>query len=199
MQIQKLSNKQQRWLAIGLLLGIMLSLALLVLMPWYNSLSKTLDDIDEQVFRDKRYQSVIASREDVLIEIEQGRAEINALGYFSDQQKPSLAAAELQRRIKAIVQEAGGETSSTQVLPNKDQESLVRITVKVKLTGEMPMLKHILFEVETAKPLMMVESLTIVPGPKRRDRKTRKRVATGKIVVTLEVSSYIRKEVHTND
>ena len=195
MQTQTLNNKQQRWVAIGLLLAILISLALLVLLPWYNSLTKTLDDIDEQVFRDKRYQRVIASRDEVLLEIEQGRAEMNSLGYFSDQKKPALAAATLQKRIKSIAQNAGGEISSTQVLPNKDKDGLLRITVKVKLTGDMEMLKHILFEIEMAKPLMMIETLTIVPGPKKRNRKTRKREATGKIVVTLEVSSYIRKDL----
>jgi len=193
--MQTLNDKQQRWLAIGLLLGIIVSLGLLIFMPWYNSLSKTLDDIDDQVFRDKRYQRVIASREEVLIEVEQGRKEINALGYFSAHTKPSLAAAELQKRIKEMVQHADGEISSTQVLPNKDKDGLLRITVKVKLTGDMEMLRNLLFEIDVEKPLMMIENLTIVPGPKKRNRKTRKREQTDKVVVTLEVSSYIRKEM----
>lgn len=193
--MQTLNNKQQRWLAVGLLLGTIISIGLLIFMPWYNSLTKTLDDIDEQVFRDKRYQRVIASREEVLTEIEQGRKEINSLGYFSAQTKPSLAAAELQKRLKEMVQNADGDISSTQVLPNKDQDGLLRITVKVKLTGDMEMLRNLLFEIDVEKPLMMIENLTIVPGPKKRNRKTRKREETGKVVVTLEVSSYIRKEM----
>jgi len=195
MQMQTLNDKQQRWLAIGLLLATVMSIALLIFMPWYNSLTKTLEDIDEQVFRDKRYQRVIASREEVLTEIEQGRKEINSLGYFSVQTKPSLAAAELQKRLKEMVQNADGEISSTQVLPNKDEDGLLRITVKVKLTGDMEMLRALLFEIDVEKPLMMIENLTIVPAPKKRNRKTRKREQTGKVVVTLEVSSYIRKEM----
>ena len=193
--MQTLNDKQQRWLAIGLLLITIMSIALLIFMPWYNSLTKTLEDIDEQIFRDKRYQRVIASREEVLTEIEQGRIEINSLGYFSAQTKPSLAAAELQKRLKEMVQNADGEISSTQVLPNKDADGLLRITVKVKLTGDMEMLRNLLFEIDVEKPLMMIENLTIVPSPAKRNRKTRKREQTGKIVVTLEVSSYIRKEM----
>ena len=195
MQMQTLNDKQQRWLAIGLLLTTVIGIALLIFMPWYNSLTKTLEDIDEQIFRDKRYQRVIASREEVLTEIEQGRKEINSLGYFSVQTKPSLAAAELQKRLKEMVQNADGEISSTQVLPNKDEDGLLRITVKVKLTGDMEMLRALLFEIDVEKPLMMIENLTIVPAPKKRNRKTRKREQTGKVVVTLEVSSYIRKEM----
>ena len=193
--MQTLNDKQQRWLAVGLLLITIMSIALLIFMPWYNSMAKTLEDIDEQVFRDKRYQRVIASREEVLTEIEQGRIEINSLGYFSAQTKPSLAAAELQKRLKEMVQNADGEISSTQVLPNKDEDGLLRITVKVKLTGDVEMLRNLLFEIDVEKPLMMIENLTIVPGPAKRNRKTRKREQTGKVVVTLEVSSYIRKEM----
>ncbi len=195
MQMQTLNDKQQRWLAIGLLLCIIISIGLLIFMPWYNNLTNTLEDIDEQKFRDKRYQRVIASREEVLVEIDKGRNEINALGYFNDKETPSLAAAELQKRIKEMVQNADGEISSTQVLPNKDQDGLLRITVKVKLTGDMEMLKNLLFEIEAEKPLMIVEKLTIVPGRKKRNRRTRKTEQTGKIVVTLEVSGYMRKEM----
>jgi len=195
MQMQTLNDKQQRWLAIGLLLSIIICIGLLIFMPWYNSLTKTLDDIDEQIFRDKRYQRVIASREEVLIEIEDGRKKINALGYFTDQETPSLAAAELQKRIKEMVQNADGEISSTQVLANKDKDGILRITVKVKLKGDMEMLRNLLFEIEVEKPLMIIENLTIVPGRKKRNRKTRKTEQTGQVVVTLEVSSYMRKEM----
>ena len=195
MQIQTLNDKQQRWLAIGLLLCIIISIGLLIFLPWYNSLTKTLDDIDEQIFRDKRYQRVIASREEVLIGIEEGRKKINALGYFNTQATPSLAAAELQKRIKEMVQNADGEISSTQVLANKDEGGLLRVTVKVKLKGDMDMLRNLLFEIEAEKPLMIIENLTIVPGRKKRNRKTRKTEQTGQVVVTLEVSSYMRKEM----
>ena len=193
--MQTLNKQQQRWLALGLLAFLIISLGALIFVPWYNSYNKTLDDIDEQVFRDKRYQRVIASREEVLVEIEQGRNEINALGLFITKATPALAAAELQKRIKEMAEHAGGELSSTQVLPNKTEDGLLRIAVKVKLKGDMEMLRNLLFEIEAEKPLMIIENLTIVPGPKKRNRKTRKREQTGKVVVTIEVSSYMRKEM----
>lgn len=197
--MQTLNDKQQRGVAIGLLVFIIVGVGLLIFIPWYGSLTNTLESIEEQKFRDERYQRVIASRDEVLVEVEKGRKEINELGYFSAQASVSLAAADLQKRIKVIVQNAGGDISSTQVLPNKNQEDLLRITVKVKLTGDMDMLKQVLFDIDIEKPLMMIEKLTIVPSPLRRNRKTRKREPTGKIVVTIEVSSYMRKENHGID
>ena len=193
--MQTLNNTQQRWLGLGLLFGIIISIAALVIVPWLNSLNEINADIDEQAFRIKRYQRVIASREEVLIDVEQGRKEINALGYFNTQESSSLATAELQNSIKAMAVNAGGELSSSQVLPNKEQNDLVRITVKVKLTGDMEMLRSLLYDIEVKKPLLIIDNVTVMPAPKRRNRKTRKTEETGNIVVTLEVSSYMRKQM----
>ena len=193
--MQMLNNTQQRWLALGLLFGIIISISMLIIMPWLNNRSEINEEIDEQVFRITRYQRVIASREEVLIDIEQGRKEINSLGYFNTQVSTSLATAELQNSIKSMAVHAGGELSSSQVLPNKEQDGLVRIAVKVKLTGDMEMLRSLLYEIEGEKPFMIIENLTVVPAPKKRNRKTRKTEQTGNVVVTLEVSSYMRKQM----
>ncbi|GFO71386.1 general secretion pathway protein M [Bathymodiolus japonicus methanotrophic gill symbiont] len=193
--MQTLNNTQQRWLALSLLFGIIIGISALIIVPWLNHLSAINDDIEEQAFRIKRYQRVIASREEVLLDVEQGRKEINSLGYFSTQESASLAAAELQNSIKSMAVDAGGELSSSQVLPNKEQEGLVRIAVKVKLTGDMEMLRALLYEIETKKPLLIIENVTVIPAPKKRNRKTRKTEERGNVVVTLEVSSYMRKQM----
>lgn len=193
--MQALNNTQQRWLALGLLFGIIIGISALIVVPWLNHLSEINDDIEEQVFRIKRYQRVIASREEVLNDVEQGRKEINALGYFSTEESSSLATAALQNSIKTMTVDAGGELSSSQVLPNKEQEGLVRIAVKVKLTGDMEMLRALLYEIETKKPLLIIENVTVIPARKKRNRKTRKTEETGNVVVTLEVSSYMRKQM----
>ncbi|MCF6202876.1 MAG: type II secretion system protein GspM [Methylococcaceae bacterium] len=191
--MQKLSKTQERWLAVGLLLGIIIILSATVFIPWYNTLNETLEKIDDQVYQIQRYQRVIASREEVLSEVEKGRKKINALGYFYTQETYSLAAAELQKRIKGIVERAGGDISSTQVLPHKEQNELVRIAVKVRLVGDMDMLRVLLFEIQAEKPLMGIENITIIPKRGRRNRKTRKIEETGLITITMEVSSYMRK------
>lgn len=193
--MQTLNNIQQRWLAVGLLFGIIICIGLLVIMPWLNSLNEISEKIDEQVFRITRYQRVIASRDEVIADVEQGRKEIMALGYFNTQKSSSMATASLQNRLKAMAVDAGGELSSSQVLANKEFDGLVRIAVKVKLTGDMEMLRSLLYEVEVEKPLMIIENITVVPAPKKRNRKTRKTEVTGNVVVTLEVSSYMRKQM----
>lgn len=192
-----MNKTQQRWLALGILFSMIVVLAAAIFIPWYSSLNETLDDIDEQIFRIKRYQKIIASREEVLSKVEHGREEINALGYIYTQGTSSLAAAELQKRLKEIVQRAEGELTSTQVLPNKTQDNLVRIAVKLKLTGDMEMLKSLLYEIDLEKPLINIDEISIIPKRGKRNRKTRKIEESGELTVTLEVSSYMKDK--TND
>ena len=42
--MQTLNNTQQRWLALGILLAVIISIALLIIMPWLNTLSEINDD-----------------------------------------------------------------------------------------------------------------------------------------------------------
>jgi general secretion pathway protein M len=79
-------------------------------------------------------------------------------------------------------------------LPQKDVDDLVRIAVKVKLLGDMEMLRTILHEIEVEKPFMIIDEISIIPRRGRRNRKTRQIEETGKVTVTLEVSSYMRKK-----
>lgn len=192
--MQKLNKIQQRWLALGLLLAIIILIITLIFIPWYSALQEKLDEIDEHVFQIKRYERVIASRDDVLNEVQQGREQINSLNYFYKQETHSLASAELQKRVREIAQQAGGEISSTQVLPRKEQDGLIRIAVKVKLLGDMEMLRTLLYEIEAENPLMSIEDLTVIPRRGKRNRKTRKIEETGKVTVNLEVSGYMRKK-----
>jgi len=193
--MQKLNNKQQRWLAVGLLFSVVVLIAATIFIPWYEAINKTMDDIDSLMFRIKRYERIISSRDQVLSAIEQSRKEINALGYFYTQETPSLAAAELQKRIKKIVDAAGGEISSIQVLPGKEENGLVSIGVKVKVVGNMEMLRSLLYEIDIEKPLMKIDQITIVPSAKRFARKMLAAAKSGTVTIMFDVSGYMKKEM----
>jgi len=192
--MEKLNKQQQRWLALGLLLGLIFLASAVIFIPWYNALHKKLEGVEREAFKINRYQRVIRSKNEVSTGIGQARKKINELNYFYKHETRALAEAELQTRIKEIAQQAKGEISSTQVLPQKDQENLVRIAVKVKLLGDMEMLRTILHQIEVEKPFMLIDEISIIPRRGRRNRKTRQIEETGQVTVTLEVSSYMRKK-----
>ncbi len=192
--MEKLNKQQQRWLALGLLLGLIFLFSAIIFIPWYNALHEKLENVEREAFKINRYERVIASKYEVSTGVDQARKKINELNYFFSHETNALAEAELQTRIKEIAQHANGEISSTQVLPQKDVDNLVRIAVKVKLLGDMEMLRTILHEIEVEKPFMIIDEISIIPRRGRRNRKTRQIEETGKVTVTLEVSSYMRKK-----
>lgn len=193
--MQKLNNRQQRWIAAGLLVSIITFGAAIILVPWYSAINKKMEAIDSLMFRIKRYERVISSHEQVLSAIELGRTEINSLGYLYTQATPSLAAAELQKRLKAIIDAAGGELNSTQVLPQKEDNDLLSITVKVKVEGNMDMLRSLLYGIDIEKPLMSIRQLSIVPSSKRFGKKRLGAEKSGIVTITLDVITYMKKEL----
>jgi len=193
--MQKLNNKQQRWVAVGLFFSVVALVAAAIFIPWYNAINKTMEDIDSLVFRIKRYERVISSRDQVLSAIEHGRTEINELRYLYMQETPSLAAAELQKRLKDIINSAGGELNSTQVLPQKEENGLLSIAVKVKVVGDMEMLRSLLYEIDIEKPLMSINQISIVPSSKRVGKKRLSAEKSGMVTITLDVVGYMKKEI----
>jgi len=194
--MMQLNNKQQQWTAIGLLIAIILIVGSAIFIPWYNAVSAMQEKTEALIFRIKRYERIIASRDQVMRGVEQARNDVNSRGYFYEQKTASLAAAALQEHIKKIINQAGGELTSIQVLPQKIENELMRITVKIRLSGSMPMLRRLLFEIDTEKPLMHINSITIIPSVRRLKRKTIPKEESGQVTVTAEVSAYMKKDRH---
>ncbi|MEQ1636937.1 MAG: type II secretion system protein GspM [Methylococcales bacterium] len=191
--LQKLSKIQQRSLAIGLLVGAIVLILTLVIWPWYAQISSAKQEINDLVFRIQRYTRIIEGRNEVFEKVEQSKQSLNTLGYFNDQPTPALASAELQAFIKNTIVSAGGVLESTQVLPQTEEEDLIHIAVNVRLTGEIPMLRTVLYQIETAKPLKIIEELDIRPIRGVRNRMTGQLEDMGTVSINLQVASYMRK------
>jgi len=187
------SENQQRWLALGLLLAVLTLLSAGVVTPLLVKILAYKEEIDDLVFEIQRYARNIESNRDIVEELRQTREEIAEQGYFAKQESVALASAELQTQIKDMVSRANGQLTSSQALPQRDEEQLTRISVRVNLTGTMEMLRQVLYELEYAKPLLVIDQLEVRPMPARRNRKTRQIEPSGKVSVNLEVSAFMRK------
>ncbi|MFI3137952.1 MAG: type II secretion system protein GspM [Methylococcaceae bacterium] len=191
--LQTLSKLQQRSLAVGLLLGVIALILALVVWPWYTQITDAQQQIKDLVFRIQRYTRVIEGRNEVLEKVSQSKQGLDALGYFYEQSSPALASAELQAFIKNIIVAAGGVLESTQVLPQVEEDDLIHIAVNVRLTGDIPLLRSILYQIETTKPLKLVEELDLRPIRGVRNRMTGKLEDMGTVSINLQVAGYMRK------
>tara|TARA_B100000029_G_C17076534_1_gene778894 strand:- start:12 stop:614 length:603 start_codon:yes stop_codon:yes gene_type:complete len=73
----------------------------------------------------------------------------------------SFAAASLQARVRAALQEHGGLLESVRVLTPQQQGPFIRVTINAQLFTTMNALGSMLHEIETAEPYVVVNQLTI--------------------------------------
>lgn len=191
--LAQLDKKQQRWLALGLLIAVILFIIMILVVPLVSAGFEYNETKQDLAFRLKRFKGVIASKDKVFANAEKIKQQFAGQQYFSDRETVALASADLQKFIKTTISAAGGQLTSTQVLPSKTTEDdITRITVKVRMNGSIEDLRTVLYEIEMSKPLMIVEELDVRPVRGRRNRKTRKIEPSNKMNVNFQVASFMR-------
>jgi general secretion pathway protein M len=105
----------------------------------------------------------------------------------------AIAGAALQTTIRDIVRAHGGEVSSTQTLPGETLEGFRRVAVESRLAASIESLQAILHAVETAKPHLFVDDLTVRvrPAPRFANAGTEPR----QLDVGLTVSGFMETQV----
>jgi general secretion pathway protein M len=86
---------------------------------------------------------------------------------FMQSANGSLAAADLQNRIKSSVEAAHGELRSTQILPARDEGAFRRISVRGQVAVSMPALQRLFYELESATPFLFLDNIEIHSRPRR--------------------------------
>jgi general secretion pathway protein M len=73
----------------------------------------------------------------------------------------SLAAAELQNRIKMSVDAAKGDLRSTQPLPARDDGAFRRISIRGQIAVRLPALQRVFYDLESASPFLFLDNVEI--------------------------------------
>ncbi len=183
-----------RWLALGLLLGIVLLLAAVVVAPLISAANDYREQAEELRFRLQRARQIVARKQSVVENLEKLKRQQQTLGFLSSRDTVALASADLQQFVKNAIADAGGQLNSTQVLPVTELDGLQKIAVKVRMKGSIEVLRHVLHEIETSVPLMRVEQLDIRPVRGRRNRKTRRLEPTNELNINFQVVTFMRAQ-----
>ena len=154
---------KSRILALGLLGGIVVLFCLGVVMPLWATHVEYAESIEDLEFRLQRFRKIAAEKDLWLKRLEDIRQQGQQEERFISRDTPALASADLQSMIKQAVTGAGGELTSTQVIPEHKEEQFMRIAVKVRMTGSTSMLRDVLYAFESRKPILFVENLNIRP------------------------------------
>ncbi len=185
---------KSRLAALGLLFGVLILLYLAIAAPLIGLSREYGDSVDELQFRLRRLTKVAAEKEILLQRLGKIKAEGQQDDRFLARNTAALASAELQSQIKTAVGEAGGELTSTQVIPERNEESFTRVAVKVRMNGSTNVLRQVLHSFESAKPLLFVENLNIRPIRMPRNPAAKNPQIPDKLSVDFDVVGYMRMQ-----
>lgn len=185
----------QRWLAVGLLVFVVLLVGLIVVVPIVNKGLELNEAKENLAFTLKKYEQILAGKDAVVGNIEAMKQQHGEQGYFNNQGTSALASAQMQEFIKQAIVQAGGQLSSTQVLPPNDKDKFSRITVSVRMTGNIEVLRAVLYKLETATPLIVIEQLDIRPMRNIRNRVTRQIEPSNGLNINFQAISFMRAQL----
>ncbi len=186
----------QRWAAL-LLLALLIGLGyLLVDQLWLGQYRHYQTHAERLLDRLRNLQRLTTARPELEKAIQNIRNDPRSAAYFLPAAPPALAAAELQQRVKGLVEGSGGNLLSVQALPAVEEGGVLRVAVNVTVQGDVGMLQKTLYGLESQAPLLFVDNLEVSA------RQFRPRLPDGKIAPytrvqvngQFEVAGYLRKE-----
>lgn len=128
-----------------------------------------------------------------LVAEEEARA-ADATGYL-EAVADALAAAELQDRVKVVIEGAGGALRSAQSLRVEAVDSIPgvrRARLQVRFIADIETLASVLYELETGEPYLFVDALSI-REPRRQRRRTDEPEGQPQLDIVLDVYGYMRE------
>jgi len=159
--IDKLDNRQQRQLAMGILVAAVLVLLSMTAAPiWFANASRqaTLDQANERL---QRYEQIVTRDEKLLPQYESLRQIQKSAGNHLRSDTVAVAGAELQRRVKAVSSANNARIVSTQILPAADEEGFIRVAIRVRLRGQLPSILQSLYDIETNDVYMFLDNVSL--------------------------------------
>ncbi len=152
------------------------------------------ESVDELQFRLRRLSKVAAEKEPLAEGLERIKSEGQQDERFLTRNTAALASADLQTQIKTAVSEAGGELTSTQVIPERNEQGFTRVAVKVRMNGSTKVLRQTLHSFESATPLLFVENLNIRPIRMPRNPAAKNPQIPDRLSVDFDVVGYMRAQ-----
>ncbi|MEQ1486531.1 type II secretion system protein GspM [Methyloglobulus sp.] len=184
----------QRWLAVGLLVFVVLLVSLILVAPIISKGFELNESKENLAFTLKKYEQILAGKDAIVGNIAAIKQQHENQGYFNNQGTSALASAQMQEFIKQAIVQAGGQLSSTQVLPPTNKDKFSRITVSVRMTGNIEVLRAVLYKLETSTPLIVIEQLDIRPMRSVRNRITRQIEPSNDLNINFQAIGFMRAQ-----
>lgn len=184
-----LSAKQHGLLALLILLALLAVFYLVLIQPAITQRDENQARIETLFFQFSQFSRADAELARLKGDIDRLRAQETGGGDFMAAAAPAIAAASLQRDLKAMIETSGGELVSSQAaLPGRDEETYPRVTVKAQMQADMNALRAVLYQLMIHRPLLFTDNIMI---QRRNISPGRPDSGGGLLEVHFDVSGYL--------
>jgi general secretion pathway protein M len=182
-----------RVLALTLLCAVLGGAYVLVLAPIVELFRMTDDAIETAETLLQRHRALAAQLSELSARLDEKREQAAAIAGYLEGPSDALAAAQLQDRVKVVVESAGGELRSTQILPAQAIDASPgtrRATLRVQVVVSIDGLAEILYHLESDQPYVLIDQLAV--HSQRARRGGRQPDAAPLLDVGLQLSGFVR-------
>jgi len=158
---ERLTAAQQRNLAIVLLVAAVLVLLCITILPIAlanNTYDSEIEQLHERLLR---LNNISSQDEELKRRYAELRRSQTTRGYLLQGDSEAVASASLQRILKDIVIANDTQLMSTQILAATEEESLTRVSLRVRIRGPLPGLVESLYELEANSVLLFLDNVSI--------------------------------------
>ena len=140
-----------------------------------------------------QYQRMAQGREATQRLLEQRKRADLAKRYYLAERNPALAAAELQGLVKRAVEHGQGELITTQVVSGQRAERRAEVTLRVRVRGDIRTLQKLLYALESGRPILFVNNLSIDVAPAMRAARLAAAPPARDLLINVDVTAYTRE------
>jgi Tfp pilus assembly protein PilO len=157
----RLTQREKRFILVGTIIVFLIIVYQIV--SWYQGVrSSAREYVETKQLTLQRQINKILEKEEIEDRLKQVNSELNELekGLLKGD-KPPVAAAEIQKRLKALAQSLGIEIKSERTLNPTDDGLYIGIPVEIGFTASTAKLKDILYKIKTSPLLLTITKIRI--------------------------------------
>lgn len=199
--MNQLSPATSRFVAVALLLLLVLFVFSYLLLPLGRLYKEKADEVKILADQRQRFEYLIANEDKINAELRR----IDEMGsegdLFLSGNKQSIASANLREFINEAVKRSGGQLVSSQDYEADPVPSATPIGLRLQVSGEVQNLVDLLYELESARPVIFIDELSVTSSSSRvrssrvslRNRNAR-RTNQSSLDIRMDVVGYLAGE-----
>lgn len=165
MNAERLTFAQRRLAALAILMMLVFVAVAMVAVP-YNAVTEHYDS------KVQHLNERINTQRAIVRDGEKARGQQRSLerieaanGFFLSSDKPALASAELQRRVKQVIEQSGGTVVSSQMMGGKGERGVEQVVLRVQMRCGVEELQKTLYTLEAQSPILLLDNILVGVRP----------------------------------